>query len=59
MYDRAYIKALEDLIMDELMPMYIVGCRASGRDPKSSEVLQKLMAAKKLQKEIPYLLDKK
>jgi hypothetical protein len=59
MYGREYIKSLEDLIMDELLPMYIIGCRSSGRDPKVNEVLKKLMENKKLKKEMPWLLQQK
>ncbi len=56
MYDRKYVKLLEDLIMDDLLPMYIIGCRASGVDPKSNLILDKLMKARNEQKEIPWIL---
>lgn len=59
MYNRKYVEALEDLIMDELLPMYMVGCRSVGIDPKSNQILAKLMDAKKKQGETPWLLMKK
>ena len=58
MYDRAYVTALEDLIMDDLLPMYIVGCRSVGIDPKSNQLLAKILEVKKLQKETPWILMK-
>lgn len=58
MFDRAYVKELENIIMDELLPMYIIGCRSAGRNPMTNAVLDKLMKARILRKEIPYLLNK-
>lgn len=58
MYDRNYVAALEDIIMDDLLPMYIVGCRSCGVDPKSNQILAKLMEARNKQKEMPWLLKK-
>lgn len=55
-YDRAYVLALENIIMDDLLPMYIIGCRSVGIDPKSNLVLKKLMDAKMEQREIPWIL---
>jgi hypothetical protein len=56
MYERKYVSALEDLIMDELLPMYIVGCRSTGIDPRANAILAKLMDARKLREEIPWIL---
>ncbi len=59
MFDREYVTALEDIIMDELLPMYIVGCRSVGRDPKSNQILEKLMNARMSRRETPWILKKK
>lgn len=56
MYDRKYVAALEDLIMDELLPMYLVGCRVTGIDPKSQQVMARLLEAKGQQLETPMLM---
>lgn len=40
---RKYIRELEDLIMDVLLPAYISHCRDRGIDPKSSQILAKLL----------------
>ncbi len=56
MYDRKYVLELERIIMDELMPMYLTGCRVCGVDPKSNQIVASLLAAKELQNETPYLL---
>ena len=58
MFDRAYVLALENLIMDDLLPMYLIGCRSAGVDPKMSSILKKLMESKALRREYPALLDK-
>jgi hypothetical protein len=53
-----YIKELEDLIGDELLPMYLVGCRAVGKPARTTEILKKLLVLKKLDKPIAALLRK-
>ncbi len=57
-YNREYINELENCIMDELIPMYIVGCRASGRDPNVNPILKRLLEARELKQQIPILLQK-
>lgn len=57
-YNREYINELENCIMDELIPMYIVGCRASGRDPNVNPILKRLLEARELKQQIPKLLQK-
>lgn len=54
-----YIKELEDLIMDELIPMYLVGCRSSGRDPKLNLIQKKLLELRSGIVELPALLKKR
>ena len=56
MFDRSYVKELEDLIMDELLPMYLAGCRSSGRTANMNDILVRLMRAKTARKETPWLL---
>jgi hypothetical protein len=58
MFDRSYVLELENLIMDELLPMYIAGCRSTGRTPNTSEILKKLTQARSRRSEYPALLDK-
>ena len=55
MTENKYTEALETLIMDELLPMYIVGCRSKQVDPKLQPILKRLLAAKKKLNPIPYL----
>ena len=57
-YNKKYIKELEDIIMDELLPMYLVGCRSSGIKPNTNKILSKLLEARSLKEEVPALLDK-
>ena len=57
-YNNKYVAELENLIMDELLPMYLVGCRSSGVTPSTSRILQKLLTAQRLKEEVPALLDK-
>jgi hypothetical protein len=59
MYSRKYVKELENIIMDDLLPMYIVGCRSVGIDPRANAILRKLLESKNLEKEIPWLLRQK
>jgi len=51
-----YEKELEDLIM-EMLPMYQAGCRSSGYQSDTSEILKKLIKAKR-DYTLPALLDK-
>ncbi len=57
-YNGDYIKELENCIMDELIPMYIIGCRSSGRDPNVNPILKRLLEARELKQQIPKLLQK-
>ncbi len=59
-YDATYVKKLEDIIMDELLPMYILGCQSQGTQPKQNEILVKLMEARRTsRKQTCYLLSKR
>lgn len=53
---KKYVEELENLIQDVLLPGYILGCRAAGTDPKTHAILIRLLAARKLKRELPYLL---
>lgn len=55
-YNQKYMRELEDLITDELFPMYIIGCRATGIDPRANEIIARLMDIKGYKEEVPYLL---
>lgn len=44
---KKYIKELEDLIMDVLLPSHIQYCRNMGIDPKVNTILKKLMEIRK------------
>ena len=44
---KAYSKALEDLIMDQLLPMYLIGCRSSGKPSDQNQILKDLLEARK------------
>lgn len=59
MTSNEYIAALELLIMDDLIPMYIVGCRSRGIDPKVQPLLRRLMEAKRKPNKVAYLLRRK
>lgn len=53
----AYSRELENIIMDELLPMYLVGCRSSGSVNKQNSILVSLMEARRARgKEICALL---
>ncbi len=56
MYDRKYVLELENLVMDELIPMYIIGCRSVGRKPLVHSILDKLMKARGERREMPWIL---
>ena len=58
MYDRKYVGLLEDLIMDELIPMYIIGCRSIGKKPMVNSILDKLMKARGERRDTPWILKK-
>lgn len=58
-YNTAYLEALENCIMDDLLPMYLVGCRSVGREPAQNEILKKLLDARTLKTHVPWLLKKK
>lgn len=44
---KAYSKALEELIMDQLLPMYLVGCASSGISSDQNKILKDLLEARK------------
>lgn len=56
MTQNEYTRALETLIMDDLIPMYIVGCRSKGINPNLQPLLKRLLAAKKKPNKVAYLL---
>ncbi len=58
-YTSQYVKQLEDLIMDKLLPGYIENCRNSGIDPKTNQIISDLMKIRRSKREIPYLLKNK
>lgn len=56
-YSKEYVQALEDLITDKLLPVYIESCRRKGLDPNTTQIVQELVAIlKKKQTKIPALL---
>ena len=57
-YNQEYVKQLEDTIMDDILPMYLVGCRSVGIDPRMNKVLERLVVARALKEEVPALLRK-
>lgn len=56
MDNRQYIKQLEDLITDELLPAYIESQRRRGLNPNASPIISKLISIMKLKREVPILL---
>ena len=44
---KKYAEDLEQLIMDKLLPMYLVGCRSSGVRPDQTEILKKLLEVRR------------
>lgn len=54
---KKYIQELEDLIMDVLLPSHIQYCRNMGIDPRTNDILSKLMEIRKNKRKLPYLLD--
>lgn len=57
-YNTEYLMALENCIMDDLLPMYLIGCRAVGREPEQNSILKKLLDARTLRTPVPWLLKK-
>lgn len=53
-----YIKELEDLIVNTLLPAYIEHYRLLGRPSPAKEINQKLLSAMKRKKQVPALLQK-
>ena len=58
-YNTEYLMALENCIMDDLLPMYIIGCRSVGKDPATGPILKKLLESRTLKTPIPWLLQTK
>jgi hypothetical protein len=56
MSNAKYIKELEDLITEELLPAYIESQRRRGLNPNASPIITKLINIMKLKREIPILL---
>lgn len=44
---KKYAEELELLIMDKLLPMYLVGCRSSGVRSEQNEILKKLLETRR------------
>ena len=55
-YNAKYVKELEDLVQDILLPSHIMWCRSVGRDPETNDILKRMINAKALQDNIPFLL---
>ena len=55
-YTRDYTIALENLIMDKLLPAYIEHSRRKGIDPNTNEIIRELMLIMRTKREIPALL---
>ena len=58
-YTEEYIRALEDLITDKLLPAYIESCRRRGIDPNQNSIIKELLFIMKKKKEMPALLKPK
>ena len=56
MSNREYVKQLEDLISDELLPAYVESQRRRGLNPNASPIISKLLKIMKSKREIPVLL---
>lgn len=54
-----YIKELEDLIVNTLLPVYLEHYRLMGRPSPSKEINSKLLDAMRRKKQVAYLLQKK
>lgn len=55
-YTREYTKALEDLILDKLLPAYIEHYRRLGLDPNQNSIVKELLVIMKKKREMPALL---
>ena len=55
-YTQAYTKALEDLILDKLLPAYIEHYRRLGLDPNQNEIIKELLIIMRKKKEVPAIL---
>lgn len=44
---KKYAEELEVLIMEQLLPMYLVGCRSSNVRPDQNEILKKLLEVRR------------
>lgn len=58
-YTREYTKALEDLILDKLLPAYIEHYRRLGLDPNQNQIVKDLMLVMRKKREVPALLQAK
>lgn len=58
-YNTEYVQALEDLVMDRLLPSYIEHCRRKGIDPNQHEIIKDLLQIMKKKKQVPALLQPK
>lgn len=56
MYDRTYVKQLEDLICDVLIPVYMQHHRELGNAHPGAEILKKMIKMQKSRREVPALL---
>ena len=58
-YTQEYVEALEDLVMDKLLPAYIEHCRRAKIDPNTNEIVKDLLSIMKKKKDVPFLLKAK
>lgn len=54
----SYEQDLENLIMDELLPIYLVGCRSLGIKSDTNKILKKLMEIRRSRRKLPALLNR-
>ena len=59
MYNREYIKELENFITDELLRAYIESKVRNGMNPNQSYIIKRLLVIMTEKKPIPALLKKK
>ncbi len=55
-YNVEYIRELENLITDQLLPAYVESCRRRGVDPNQNEIIKDLLRIMKKKQEVPALL---
>jgi len=55
-YTQEYIEALENLVMDKLLPAYIESCIRKGINPNTNAIVKELLSIMKKKKEVPALL---